>query len=78
MVREHQPILKSQGDKPCQMEESLREAIWQLSEDPYTEFISWPLDRFSFFPPIDGGSDLWWKMPLIFLALPCVKLGEYF
>ena len=61
-----------------QMEESLREAIWQLSEDPYTEFISWPLDRFSFFLPIDGGSDLWWKMPLICLALPCVKLGEYF
>ena len=38
-----------------QMEESLREAIWQLSEDPYTELISWPLDRFSFFPPLTEG-----------------------
>ena len=37
-----------------------REAIWQVSEDPYhTEFVSWQVDHFSFFFisfPLGGGA----------------------
>ena len=46
-----------------------REAALQVSEDLYhTEFISLHKDNFLFFSTREGGSDAWWKIPLIFFS----------
>ena len=66
-----------------------REAIWQVSGDPYhTKFVSWHIEHFSFFFPLRGGGGwgpilsgkfhyflfCFWPLPLmIFQDLECFQ-----